>query len=54
MGNGRNRGGFEKDGRFERGIVNVFRVFRGPLVVTLHEARFKLAEVVEGFLTVLN
>lgn len=55
LGDGRNEGGrFKKDGRFERGITNVFRVLRDPLLVTLHEARFKLAEVVEGFLTVQN
>lgn len=45
---------FEEDGGCEGGIVNVFRVFGGPILVTFDETGFKLAEVVEGLLTVLN
>lgn len=46
--------GFEEDGRFERGVIDVFRIFRRPLLVTINKAGFKLGEVFEGLLTVLK
>ena len=32
----------------------MFRVLRGPFLVTVDEPGFELAEVLEGFLTVLD
>jgi len=32
----------------------VFRILRGPLLVTFDEPGFELAEIIEGLLAVLN
>lgn len=45
---------FEKDDGLEGRIVNVLRILGGPLLVTIDKAGFKLAEVLEGLLAVLN
>jgi len=43
-----------KDRRFERRVIDVFWVLGGPLLVTVDEPGFGLAEVLEGFLAMLN
>lgn len=47
-------GRFEQDYRLEGRVVEVFWILRSPLLITVDEPGFELAEVLEGLLTMLN